>query len=74
LLEIGDLLFFKGGWGHYNPQFPTGIGHVGIYIGKGKVINARFKEVDGKEKGAVIEEDVETFLKRKDFVVVKRIL
>jgi cell wall-associated NlpC family hydrolase len=74
LLEIGDLLFFKGGWGHYNPQYPMGIGHVGIYTGNGKVIDARSKEVNGKEKGVVIEEDVESFLNRKDFVVVKRIL
>ena len=73
LLEIGDLLFFKGGWGHYNPQFPMGIGHVGIYVGHGKVIDARSKEIDGKERGSVIEEEVETFLNRKDFVVVKRI-
>lgn len=74
LLEIGDLLFFKGGWGHYNPQFPMGIGHIGIYAGNGKVIDARSKEADGKEKGSVIEEEVETFLNRKDFVAVKRIL
>lgn len=74
LLEAGDLLFFKGGWGHYNPEYPTGIGHVGIYIGNGKVINARSKETDGKQKGSVIEEEVESFLNRKDFVVVKRIL
>lgn len=74
LLEVGDLLLFKGGWGHYNPEFPMGIGHVGIYVGNGKVINARSKEIDGIEKGTVIEEDVDTFLSRKDFVVVKRIL
>lgn len=74
LLEAGDLLFFKGGWGHYNPEYPVGIGHVGIYAGNGKVINARSKEVKGKEKGSVIEEDVKSFLDRKDFVVVKRIL
>ena len=74
MLEVGDLLFFKGGWGHYNPEFPMGIGHVGIYVGNEKVINARSKEVDGKEKGVVIEENVETFLSRKDFVIIKRIL
>ena len=73
-LEAGDLLFFKGGWGHYNPEFPDGIGHVGMYIGNGKVINARAYEVDGVNKGSVIEEDVESFLNRKDFVMVKRIL
>jgi len=38
------------------------------------VINARSKEINGKEKGSVIEEDVESFLNRKDFVTVKRIL
>jgi cell wall-associated NlpC family hydrolase len=73
-LETGDLLFFKGGWGHYNPEYPMGIGHVGIYIGNEKVINARSKEIAGIEKGTVIEENVESFLDRKDFVVVKRIL
>ncbi len=72
LLEIGDLLFFKGSWGHYNQDFPMGIGHVGIYVGNGKVINAKSKQVNGKEKGIVIEEDVESFLNRKDFVVIKR--
>lgn len=51
-----------------------GIGHVGMYIGNGKVINARSKEVEGEENGSVIEEDADTFLKREDFVVVKRIL
>jgi cell wall-associated NlpC family hydrolase len=74
LLETGDLLFFKGGWGHYNPEYPMGIGHVGIYIGNEKVINARSKEIAGIEKGTVIEENVESFLDRKDFAVVKRIL
>jgi len=73
LLEVGDLLFFKGGWGHYNPQYPMGIGHVGIYVGDGTVVNARSKEVDGKEKGFVMEEDVESFLDRKDFSIVKRV-
>jgi peptidoglycan DL-endopeptidase LytE len=74
ILEIGDLLFFKGGWGHYNPEYPMGIGHVGIYVGNGKVINARSKEIEGKEKGIVIEEDVGTFIDRNDFVVAKRIV
>lgn len=73
LLEIGDLLFFKGGWGHYCPEYPMGIGHVGIYVGNGKVINARSGEVDGKKSDFVIEEDVDSFLNRKDFVVIKRI-
>lgn len=73
LLKAGDLLFFKGGWGHYNPRYPMGVGHVGIYVENGKIINARSKEVNGAEKGSVIEEGVESFLNRKDFIVVKRI-
>ncbi|MEK7202184.1 MAG: C40 family peptidase [Patescibacteria group bacterium] len=70
-LQPGDLLFFKGGWGHYNPEFPDGIGHVGIYIGEDKVIDARS---DGKEGGSVIEEPVINFVDRPDFVVTKRII
>ncbi len=73
-LQAGDLLFIKGKWGHYNPKFPTGIGHVGIYVGNGKVINARYKEKNGKDVGTVIEEDVESFLNRTDFTVAKRII
>ncbi len=80
-LRIGDLLFIKGGWGHYNPTYPTGIGHVGIYVGNGKVINARStpiksgsKEIKGKEIGKVIEDPVESFLNRSDFVTIRRIL
>ena len=72
--KIGDLLFFKGGWGHYNPEYPNGIGHVGIYIGDGKVINARSKEVNRLEVGKVIEEPVEAFIDRTDFTVVRRVL
>ncbi len=74
LLEVGDLIFFKGGWGHYSPEFPMGIGHVGIYVGDGKVISSRYQEIDGKDAGSVLEENVSEFLDRKDFVVVKRIL
>lgn len=74
-LKIGDLLFFKGGWGHYNPAFPIGIGHVGIYVGKDKVINAKYqKNENDSDGGSVVEETVESFLNRPDFVIVKRIL
>ena len=80
--EVGDLLFFSGEWGQYNPQFPMGIGHVAIYIGEGKVMHttAWFEE-GGIEKGEVIEESIEDALKRRaelagnedDLVIVKRI-
>lgn len=74
-LKIGDLLFIKGKWGHYNPEFPMGIGHVGIYVGNGMVINARYKKnKNGTKGGSVIEEKVESFLHRPDLVIVKRIL
>ena len=40
----GDLLFFEGTRGHYNYELFGGkkiyIGHVGIYIGNGKMIHA----------------------------------
>ena len=67
-LKPGDLIFIKGGWGHYNPEFPEGIGHVALYVGDGKVINAR------GEAGKVIEQEATEFLERKDLRVVKRIL
>jgi len=67
-LKPGDLVFIKGGWGHYNPGFTEGIGHVALYVGNGKVVNAR------GEAGKVVEEKAAEFLERKDFRVVKRIL
>jgi cell wall-associated NlpC family hydrolase len=74
-LEVGDLIFIKGGWGHYDPKFPQGIGHVAIYVGDGKVIHAKWKKnKDGSDDGKVEEWPVEKLLKRKDLVVIKRIL
>jgi len=67
-LEVGDLLFLKGTQGHYNKDFPEGIGHVVLYIGKGKVVHA------SGDAGEVIEEPVNKFLNRSDLVVIKRIL
>jgi len=69
-LEVGDLIFVKGSWGHYNPQFPGGIGHVSIYIGSGKIIHAKWQ----KRRGQVMEDNAKDWLTRKDVVVVKRIL
>ena len=67
-LQIGDLIFIKGGWGHYNPDFPEGIGHVAIYVGEGRIVNAR------GESEKVIKEDVQDLLNRPDFQIVKRVL
>ena len=71
-LEIGDLLFFKGRWGHYNPEFPGGIGHVAIYVGEGQIIKAEWNK--NKKAGKVREMPLEKILKRKDLVVIKRII
>jgi cell wall-associated NlpC family hydrolase len=74
-LEIGDLIFVKGGWGHYDPQFPEGIGHVAIYIGDGKIIHAKYeKNKNGSDDGKVKEDPVKAMLNRKDLIVIKRIL
>lgn len=72
-LEIGDLIFIKGSWGHYNPEFPDGIGHVVIYIGGSKTISARYARYL-KTDGKVVEESVNDYLSRNDFRLIKRIL
>lgn len=70
-LEIGDLVFIKGRWGHYNPEFISGIGHVAMYIGSNKLIHAEWQEKGKKE---VCLNGTDKFLKRKDLIVIKRIL
>ncbi len=70
-LQPGDLIFIKGSWGHYNPEFPKGIGHVFMYVGDGKVIHAKWQKANG---GRVREDGVEKILKREDLIVIKRIL
>lgn len=83
-LQIGDLLFFGGDTGYYNPQYQQGdgIGHVATYIGNGKVIHTMaWYDESGTENGEVIEETVEEALKRRaglvgkedDLVVIKRV-
>ena len=74
-LQPGDLIFLKGKWGHYDPQFPQGVGHVAIYVGDGKIIHARWKgNKDSLSAGKVQEDKVKRILNRKDLVIVKRIL
>src|SRR6056297_891940 len=67
-LKVGDLLFFKGSIGHYDKNFPEGIGHVVIYVGNQKIIHA------SGEEGRVLEEEAQKFLNREDLIVIKRIL
>lgn len=73
-LQIEDLIFRKGISGHYDSKFSQGIGHVAIYIGDGKIAQAKWKKnKDGSEGGEVREDKVKKTLKRKDLVVIKRI-
>jgi len=71
-LKIGDLLFFKGEKGHYNKEFPQGIGHVEMYLGNGKLIEACGHSRENNRKVRLINSKKE--LKRHDFCLVKRIL
>ncbi|KKT40470.1 MAG: NLP/P60 protein [Candidatus Giovannonibacteria bacterium GW2011_GWA2_44_13b] len=83
-IKEGDLVFMKGELGRYNKYFPQGIGHVGIYLGGGKIIHAERRRITGKyediyhperirEEGSVIIEDLKTFLKKKKpLSVIKR--
>ena len=74
-LKIGDLIFFKGITGRYNREFPQGIGHIVMYIGDGKVIEAKSdKKKSGINIGKVRIISVKKILKRKDFRIIKRII
>lgn len=72
-LETGDLLFFTGRWGRYDPAFPEGIGHVALYLGDGKIIHAKYVE-NGRHGGSVQRASAARWLARADLVVVKRII
>lgn len=69
-LKTGDLLFFKGGWGHYNPSFPQGIGHVVMFFEPCWVIHA----TTSAKPPRVIKQKAVKWLKRKDLMVIKRLL
>lgn len=83
-IKAGDLVFVKGELGRYNRYFPDGVGHVGIYIGDGKIMHAERKRISGKyediyhperikEIGGVVKDNLNKFLKKKkQLVVIKR--
>ena len=74
-LQTGDLIFTRGKYGHYDPEFPGGIGHVSVYIGDGKVIHAVWKPTNARPAGgAVKKESLDSVVRKRGLVVVKRII
>jgi cell wall-associated NlpC family hydrolase len=73
-LQTGDLIFFHGERGHYDKEFPQGIGHTTMYLGDGKIIHAKSKTKNGREIGRVVIEPAHKWIKRKDLIVIKRII
>ena len=79
-LEPGDLIFIHSEWGHYNPEFPQGIGHVAIYIGENRIIHAsseeatRWRTKAGRASGGVKEKKLKVYLKKEKPIIIKRIL
>ncbi|MDP2669355.1 MAG: C40 family peptidase [bacterium] len=83
-IKEGDLVFLKGEVGRYNKHFRDGIGHVAIYIGKGRAIHATSKRMGDihknilhpeliKEAGKVVVEDLNKLIRRKKpLIVIKR--
>ncbi len=68
-LKTGDLLFFKGKKGHFNQEFPNGIGHVMMYLGDSRFIHAGGN--GGKPK--VKLEEFQKIISRPDLQIAKRI-
>ena len=77
-LKPGDLIFVRGSYGHYNPKFPDGIGHVGIFTQEKTVIHAASKRVNSKpiiEEGAVVETTFNKYINAwAPVVVIKRVI
>ncbi len=65
-LQPGDLLFSIGRNPRKSKKYSRGVGHVGVYIGKNKVIHAE------KNKSKVIEVPLNKFTKAKDYLGAKR--
>jgi len=71
-LEIGDLIFMRGVQGHYNDSLFSGrqisIGHVGVYLGNGKVIHA------SSGQGSVAEQNLSELTQKPNYAIslVKR--
>ena len=76
-IKPGDLIFMHGDYGHYNPYWPQGIGHVGLYIGDNQVVHAASKRLSEKpiiEEGSVVQMSLDEFLTGwQPLVVIKRL-
>lgn len=70
-IKPGDLIYLHGSRGYYTRKFPTGIGHVIMYIGKDTVIHA---SGSGRKQGVVVEKLSAVIKSRKPLVVIKRII
>lgn len=77
-LKPGDLIFMHGSYGHYNPHFPQGVGHVGIFTKDQTVIHAASTRLSEKpiiEEGGVVEMPSQDFLNGwSPMITIKRIL
>lgn len=74
-LAVGDLLFFTGSQGRYDPTFPDGIGHVAMVLSDREIVHAKYRRLaNGTNGGRVRVDPLERWLARDDLVVVKRIL
>lgn len=77
-IKPGDLIFMRGNYGHYNPHFPQGVGHVAIYVGDNKVVHAASTRLSEKpiiEEGSVVEMSLQNFLTGwAPVVTIKRVL
>jgi len=73
-LKPGDLIFFEGTKGHYWHKKFKGkkiyIGHVALYVGDGKIIDAE------EDRGDVNKLELKSLIARKfyNIVLIKRIL
>jgi cell wall-associated NlpC family hydrolase len=73
-LKVGDIMLLRGKVGRYDRLYPQGIGHVILVTGPDEVIHAKFRKVGGKDAGEVKRQRLSTILKRKDIIVVRRII
>lgn len=61
--------------GHYNKKHPDGVGHVGIYLGDGKVIHAKSEKVIRRvDYGKVRIDKADFFTKDPNYRGARRIL